>query len=105
MSCETEGEYTWRLVAGDDSTRTFEYRNSEDDPIDLTGCTAVCIVDVGTVTQNVPGVVGGSNGQVTITLEDSLTTLFRGNGEYRVRLTMAGGAKHTLVYGNLVVKQ
>ncbi len=105
MSCETEGQYTWRLVSGDDSQRTFEYRDSDDQPVDLTGYTAVLTYDVGLVSGTINGVIANpTDGRVAITIEDTITALFRGNGEYRLRLTSAGGLKYTLAYGPLVVK-
>ncbi len=105
MKCQTDGQYTWRLVAGDDSTRTFEYQDSEGDPINLSGYTAECLVDVGTVTAELDATIDALAGMVTVTLGSDLTTTFRGNGEYRVKLTSGGGLVNTLVYGDLVVKQ
>lgn len=106
MGCQTEDTvYNWNLVAGDDSTRTFEYRDSDDVTVDLTGYTAVCTYDVGTVSGSVTGSVDGPNGTVTITLDTTLTSTFLGNGEYKVKLTSGGGRTNTLVYGDLVVKQ
>lgn len=105
MTCKDDQQYTWRLVAGDDSTRVFEYRQSDDTAVDLTGYTALCLVDVGPVAQSVAGTIDALAGKVTITLGTALTSTFRGNGDYRVRLTSGGGQVSTLVYGDLVVKQ
>jgi hypothetical protein len=104
MTCKTDGEYTWRIVAGDDSTRVFEYLDSDEAPINLTGYTAVCLVDVGPVTASVSGSIEALTGKVTVTLEAALTETFRGNGEFRLKLTSGGGQVNTLVYGPLVVK-
>lgn len=105
MTCETDGQsYTWRLVSGDDSTRVFEYRDSDDQPIDLTGYTASLWYDVGATQGNITGTIEEVAGKVTVTLPDEVTVLFKGNGEFRLRLTSSGGLKYTLVYGPLVVK-
>lgn len=105
MTCEAdEGFYAWRLVAGDDSTRTFAYQDSEGAPINLTGYTAELTYDVGLVSGTIAGTVDELAGTVTVTLPDELTTLFRGSGEFRLRITSGGGSKLTLAYGDLVVK-
>lgn len=106
MTCSDEQQYTWRMVAGDDSTRVFEYRNADDTPVDLTGYTAACLYDVGSVSGSVVGDIDNpTDGKVSVTLPSALTTTFRGNGEYRLKLTSGGGKVSTLVYGDLVVKQ
>lgn len=105
MTCDEDAPtYTWRLVRGDDSTRVFEYQDSAGDPIDLTGYTAELTYDVGSVAGSIVGTVEGVAGKVTVSLSDTLTTTFLGNGEFRLKLTSGGGLKYTLAYGPLVVK-
>lgn len=104
MSCQDDGSYTWRVVAGDDSTRVFEYRDSANAIIDLTGYTALCVVDVGTVDEEIVGTVNGVAGQVTVTIPHAVTEEFRGNGTFKLKLTSPGGLVKTLAYGPLVVK-
>lgn len=104
MGCDTEGVYTWRLVSGDDATRTFEYLDDNDQPVNLTGYTAACLYDVGLVSGSIPGTIEALTGKVTITIPNATTALFKGNGEFRVKLTSGGGQITTLVYGPLMVK-
>lgn len=105
MTCTDDSEYTWRLVAGDDSTRVFEYKQPDGTPVDLTGYTAVCVYDVGLISGSEDGTVDTATGKVTVTLPNALTVTFRGNGTFSVKLTSGGGQVSTLVYGPLVVKQ
>lgn len=103
MTCKDDNYYVWRLVQGDDSTRVFEYKQSDDTPVDLTGVLASCIVNVGIVEVTVVGSVDGPAGSVTVKLPAVLTDRFLGNGAFKLRLTMPNGDIHTLVYGDLVV--
>ncbi len=102
MTCGTD--YDWSLVAGDDSTRVFEYQDSNGDPIDLTGYTATLLYDVGVIGATIPATVDGVAGTVTAKLPDTVTDTFRGNGIFRLRIVAPGGDKLTLVAGRLMMK-
>lgn len=102
MTCQVE-PYQWVVRRGDDATRVFEYLDPDDDPIDLTGASAVCLIDIGLADYSVACTVDGPTGKITAKLEDTMTATFLGDGEFRVRLTQAGGDKLTLVVGALKV--
>ncbi len=102
MNCDED--YLWKLMAGDDSTRVFEYQDSAGDAIDLTGYTAVATYDVGLVLGYGVATVDGPNGTVTVKFGDDQTIGFTGNGTFRLTITSPGGDKLTLVSGKLLVK-
>lgn len=106
MSCACDdNEYTWKLVAGDDSTRVFQYQDADGTPIDLTGYTAALTYDVGLIEGSIVGTVNGPAGTVTVSFPDTLTSTFLGNGSFRLRITSGGGLVTTLASGLLKVKR
>ena len=103
------GTYNFTLQRRADYSLALQFKDSADDPIDLTGSTVAAqawnssrtrkYADFSVVYTN------RTNGQVTITLTDEQTETFPEEVNYDVLVTGAGGLKDYYLEGVITVSE
>lgn len=98
-----------RLTPGEDETRVFTYTDSDGDPINVSGYTAIAVFTVGAVitTKTVGSgiTLGGAAGTFTVVLTDAETAALGAEGHFgKMTLHVTTGTVTTrLVRAALVV--
>ena len=103
------GTYNFVLQRGADWSVLLQFRDSNDDAVDLTGAT------VAAQAWNQPGTkkygdfviayTSRSNGQTTISLTSTQTATFPDKAYYDVLVTTAGGTKEYYLEGEITVDE
>lgn len=103
------GTYNFKLQRGADWSVLLQFKDSDDDAIDLTGATVAAQAwnQAGTKKYADFGIAytNRSNGQTTISLTDTQTATFPDKAYYDVLVTSAGGIKEYYLEGVITVDE
>ena len=103
------GTYNFKLQRGADWSVLLQFKDSDDDAIDLTGATVAAQAwnQAGTKKYADFGIAytDRSNGQTTISLTDTQTATFPDKAYYDVLVTSAGGIKEYYLEGVITVDE
>ena len=103
------GTYNFKLQRGADWSVLLQFKDSDDDAIDLTGATVAAQAwnQAGTKEYADFGIAytDRSNGQTTISLTDTQTATFPDKAYYDVLVTSAGGIKEYYLEGVITVDE
>lgn len=104
--------YVWRVIPGDDESRTFTYEDGEGNPVDLTGYTATITTDVGghfEINGDLDSIISATidgdpeTGRVEVVLSAEATALWKVEGHFHLTLTSPAGMDRTIVHGPIKV--
>lgn len=97
--------YTWELVRGDDTARTFEYQDETGSPVDLTDYTANLEVTRAGVLTLHAATINEAEGKITVEIDDAVTATWASDATFKLRLTSPDDVLTTILVGDIEVIQ